>query len=154
MRTDSTGMKVAAAVTLTAAFFSPQTREVLRRGVVHGLAGVLTAGDAIASFARGVGRGIRDPVAPPTEPPLAEPPDGSLAPPVAAAAKAGARGAPSAAASAAATGASTAKGAKAPAASRVRKRRSPGSQNAPVTASDSASAPGSRAAQPVESTRG
>ena len=68
-RTDSTEMRVAAAVALTAALFSPRMRGMVRRGVVQGLAGVLTAGDAITSFARGVGRGMQEPSAPPVDRP-------------------------------------------------------------------------------------
>lgn len=59
-RDDGAEAKVAAAVALTAALFSPRVRGFLRRGAVHGLAGVLTAGDALASFARGVSRGVQE----------------------------------------------------------------------------------------------
>lgn len=48
------------AVAVTAAVFSPRVRQVLHRGAVHGLAGVLIAGDAVTSFARGVGRGLQE----------------------------------------------------------------------------------------------
>jgi hypothetical protein len=58
--------KVAAAVALTAAVFSPRVRDLLRRGAVHGLAGVLTAGDALLSFARGVSRGVQTSTVPGT----------------------------------------------------------------------------------------
>jgi hypothetical protein len=51
------GSTVAAAV--TAAVFSPKARQMLRKGAVQGLAGVLIAGDALSSFARGVGRGLQ-----------------------------------------------------------------------------------------------
>lgn len=50
----------AAAAAVTATIFSPRTREVLHRGAVLGLAGALTAGDAIAAFARGVRRGASE----------------------------------------------------------------------------------------------
>ena len=53
------------AVAITAAVFSPRVRQVLHRGAVHGLAGVLIAGDAVTSFARGVGRGLQEPSAAP-----------------------------------------------------------------------------------------
>jgi hypothetical protein len=51
--------EVAIAAAVTAAIFSPRARRVLRRGAVYGMAGVLIAGDAIASFARRVGQGVR-----------------------------------------------------------------------------------------------
>ena len=57
---DSAEAKVAAAVAVTAALSSPRVRTLLRRAAVQGLAGVLTAGDALISFARGVSRGIED----------------------------------------------------------------------------------------------
>lgn len=47
---------VAAAVAVVA---SPQVRNVVRKGAVFGLAGVLMAGDAVTSFARGVGQGAQ-----------------------------------------------------------------------------------------------
>jgi hypothetical protein len=49
--------EVAVAVAATAALASPRVRGVLRRGAVYGLAGLLTAGDMISSFARGAARG-------------------------------------------------------------------------------------------------
>lgn len=52
--------KMAATAIVTATVLSPQVRWVLRQGAVRGLAGVLVLGDAVASFARGVGRGIQD----------------------------------------------------------------------------------------------
>lgn len=51
--------QVAVAAAVTAAVLSPQVRGVLRRGAVFGLAGALMAGDALAAFARGVGRGVQ-----------------------------------------------------------------------------------------------
>lgn len=56
---DYTDSHVAVAVAATAMVCSPRMREMLRRGAVHGLAGALMAGDAVASFARGVGRGAQ-----------------------------------------------------------------------------------------------
>lgn len=44
---------------VVAAIASPQVRKVVRQGAVYGLAGVLMAGDAIVSFARGVGQGAQ-----------------------------------------------------------------------------------------------
>jgi hypothetical protein len=52
---------VGVAVAASAVVFSPQVRRALRRGLVYGVAGVLTAGDAVTGFVRGVrrtGRGI------------------------------------------------------------------------------------------------
>ncbi len=51
--------EVAIAAAATAAILSPRVRGVLRKGAVYGLAGVLTAGDAIGTFARGFGRGAQ-----------------------------------------------------------------------------------------------
>ncbi len=56
---DYTDSHVAVAVAATAMVCSPRMREMLRRGAVHGVAGALMAGDAVASFARGVGRGAQ-----------------------------------------------------------------------------------------------
>jgi len=46
--------EVAVAVVVTAAVTSPPVRKVLRRGLVYGLAGLLTAGDKITAAARSV----------------------------------------------------------------------------------------------------
>jgi hypothetical protein len=51
--------EVAIAVGATAAVLSPRVRGLLRSGAVYGLAGVLIAGDAVGSVARGAGRGAR-----------------------------------------------------------------------------------------------
>jgi hypothetical protein len=51
--------QVAAAAAVTAVVASPQVRNVLRRGAVYGLAGVIMTGDALTSFARGLGRGVQ-----------------------------------------------------------------------------------------------
>jgi len=51
--------EVAIAAAVAAAVFSPRVRGVLRKGAVYGVAGVLVAGDAVGSFARGVGRGAQ-----------------------------------------------------------------------------------------------
>jgi hypothetical protein len=51
--------EVAITAAVTAAIFSPRARRVVRRGAVYAMAGVLIAGDAIASFARSVGQGVR-----------------------------------------------------------------------------------------------
>lgn len=52
--------EVAVTAVVTAAVFSPPVRKVIRRGLVYGMAGALIAGDAIASFARGVSQGIQE----------------------------------------------------------------------------------------------
>jgi len=52
--------EVAIAAAVAAAVFSPRVRGVLRKGAVYGVAGVLVAGGAIGSFARGVGRGAQN----------------------------------------------------------------------------------------------
>lgn len=59
--------EVGIAVAVTAAVASPQVRNVLRRGAVYGLAGVLMAGDAVSSLARGVKRGVEQRAAPEPE---------------------------------------------------------------------------------------
>ena len=51
--------EVAVAVAAAAVVFSPRVRNIARQGAVYGLAGVLMAGDAIGSFARGIGRGVQ-----------------------------------------------------------------------------------------------
>src|SRR2546423_178315 len=51
--------EVAVAAAATAALVSPRVRGLLRGGVVYGLAGLLTAGDMISSFARGAARGAQ-----------------------------------------------------------------------------------------------
>ena len=51
--------EVAIAVGATAAVLSPRVRGLLRSGAVYGIAGALVAGDAVASVARGAGRGAR-----------------------------------------------------------------------------------------------
>ena len=51
--------EIAVAAAVTAAVTSPRVRRALRRGAVFGLAGALAAGDTIASFSRGVRRGVQ-----------------------------------------------------------------------------------------------
>jgi hypothetical protein len=53
---------VGVAVAATAAVLSPQAREVMRKGAVYGLAGVLKAGDVVVSTARGAARGAEQSV--------------------------------------------------------------------------------------------
>jgi hypothetical protein len=59
--------EIAVTAAVTAAVLSPRMRHLLRRGAVYGLAGVLIAGDTIASFARNIGDGFRQGGAPTTE---------------------------------------------------------------------------------------
>jgi len=51
--------EVAVAVAVTAAVTSPPVRKVLRRGLVYGLAGLLTAGDKITAAARSVAQNVQ-----------------------------------------------------------------------------------------------
>ena len=48
--------EVVVAVGATAALMSERARRVLRRGAVYGIAGVMSAGGAVASAAKSVGR--------------------------------------------------------------------------------------------------
>jgi hypothetical protein len=48
--------EVVMAVGATAALMSERTRRVLRRGAVYGIAGVMSAGEAVTSAAKSVGR--------------------------------------------------------------------------------------------------
>jgi hypothetical protein len=54
--------EVAVAVAVTAAIASPPVRKVLRRGLVYGLAGLLSAGDHITAAARSVAQSARNAV--------------------------------------------------------------------------------------------
>lgn len=47
----------------TAAAVSPRARELLRRGVVYGLAGAMRAGDVVVAATRGAVRGARESIA-------------------------------------------------------------------------------------------
>jgi hypothetical protein len=51
--------EVAVAAAATAALLSPRVRGVMRKGLVYGTAGVMTAGDTVISAAKGVGRGAQ-----------------------------------------------------------------------------------------------
>lgn len=51
--------EVAVTAAVTAAVFSPRARKIIRRGLVYGVAGVLIAGDALASVARNVSQGVQ-----------------------------------------------------------------------------------------------
>lgn len=56
---DFTDPEVAIVAAVAAAVFSPKVRGWVRRGAVYGMAGVLVAGDAISSVARGVGQSVQ-----------------------------------------------------------------------------------------------
>jgi hypothetical protein len=80
--------EVGVAVAVTAAVASPQVRNVLRRGAVYGLAGILMAGDAVSSLAQGVKRGaqkasseVTQAAAPETTAPEILSADGQVSPP-------------------------------------------------------------------------
>jgi hypothetical protein len=51
--------EVGVAAAATAALLSPGVRGVMRKGLVYGTAGVMTAGDAVVSVAKGAGRGVQ-----------------------------------------------------------------------------------------------
>lgn len=55
---DFVSAEVGITAAVVAAIASPPVRKVVRRGAVLGVAGVLVAGDAITSFARGLGQGV------------------------------------------------------------------------------------------------
>ncbi len=52
--------EVAIAVAVTAAVASPPVRKALRRGLVYGLAGLLTAGDKIMGAAREIAHSAQE----------------------------------------------------------------------------------------------
>ena|SRR5437588_12522953 len=56
---DFTDPEVAIVAAVAAAVFSPKVRGWVRRGAVYGMAGILVAGDAISSVARGVGNSVQ-----------------------------------------------------------------------------------------------
>lgn len=51
--------EIAITAAVAAAIFSPRARKVMRKGLVYGMAGMLAAGDIVASFARSVGQGMQ-----------------------------------------------------------------------------------------------
>lgn len=51
--------EVGVAAAATAALLSPRVRGVMRKGLVYGTAGVMTAGDAVLSVAKGAGKGVQ-----------------------------------------------------------------------------------------------
>src|SRR5438552_16584635 len=44
---------------VVAAIFSPRARKLIRQGAVYGMAGLLVAGDAVASLGRSFGQGVQ-----------------------------------------------------------------------------------------------
>jgi hypothetical protein len=52
--------EIAVTAAVVAAVFSPRARRLLRRGAVYGLGGALMAGDAVTSFSRSIGRGLKE----------------------------------------------------------------------------------------------
>ncbi|MGH2507663.1 MAG: hypothetical protein ACRDHZ_09720 [Ktedonobacteraceae bacterium] len=51
--------EIAVTAAITAALFSPRARRVMRKGLVYGMAGILTVGETVTSFARSVGQGMQ-----------------------------------------------------------------------------------------------
>lgn len=51
--------EVGIAAAVAAALFSPRARNVMRRGLVYGTAGVLMAGDTIMSLTKNVGQNVQ-----------------------------------------------------------------------------------------------
>lgn len=51
--------EIAVTAAVTAALFSPRARKLIRKGLVYGMAGVLTVGDTLANFAKSVGQGMQ-----------------------------------------------------------------------------------------------
>jgi hypothetical protein len=52
--------EVLIAVGVTAALMSPQARAVMRKGIVYGLAGILTLGDKLKTMAQDVSQGAQN----------------------------------------------------------------------------------------------
>lgn len=51
--------EIAITAGVVAAICSPRVRQILRKGLVYGTAGVLIASDAVTSFAKNVGEGAK-----------------------------------------------------------------------------------------------
>lgn len=51
--------EIAVTAAVTAALFSPRTRKLIRKGLIYGMAGILTAGDTLTNFAKSVGQGMQ-----------------------------------------------------------------------------------------------
>lgn len=52
--------EVAVTAVVAATVFSPRARKIVRRGAVYGTAGVLAAGEAVNSFFKGFGHGLKE----------------------------------------------------------------------------------------------
>lgn len=51
--------EIAVTAAITALICSPRARKVIRKGLVYGMAGILTVGDTFTSFAKSVGQGMQ-----------------------------------------------------------------------------------------------
>lgn len=51
--------EIAVTAAITALICSPRVRKVIRKGLVYGMAGVITVGDTLTSFAKSVGQGMQ-----------------------------------------------------------------------------------------------
>jgi len=51
--------EIAVTAVLTAALFSPRARKIIRKGMVYGMASILTAGDVATAFGRSVRQGVK-----------------------------------------------------------------------------------------------
>lgn len=51
--------EVAVTAVVAAAVFSPRARKLARQGAVYGTAGILAAGEAVNSFFKGFGHGLK-----------------------------------------------------------------------------------------------
>lgn len=51
--------EIAVTAAITAVLFSPRARKVIRKGLVYGIAGILTVGETVTSFAKNVGQGMQ-----------------------------------------------------------------------------------------------
>lgn len=51
--------EIAITAAVAAALFSPRARNVMRKGLVYGVAGILAAGDAVTSFGQSVRQGMQ-----------------------------------------------------------------------------------------------
>jgi hypothetical protein len=55
--------EVVVTAAVTTAVFSPKVRRLLRRGLVYGVAGVLTVGDGLMALSPGIGQSMRETMA-------------------------------------------------------------------------------------------
>jgi hypothetical protein len=51
--------EIAVTAAVAGAIFSPRARKVMRKGLVYGMAGVLSIGDVVTAFARSVSQGVQ-----------------------------------------------------------------------------------------------